>query len=125
MPTTEIKQTRFLGLHSWGVSKLRSLGHAVDDDFQLLSVSDDASFRRYFRGITDDTSYILVDAPPDKEDNESFVTVYERLSSAGVLVRESLRQICSWDICCYLTLAIDYYCLNSKSPLPWTARTSI
>lgn len=86
MPTTEIKQTRFLGLHSWGVSKLRSLGHAVDDDFQLLSVSDDASFRRYFRGITDDTSYILVDAPPDKEDNESFVTVYERLSSAGVLV---------------------------------------
>jgi aminoglycoside/choline kinase family phosphotransferase len=86
MPTTETKQTRLSGLQSWGVSMLRSLGHAVDDDFRLLSASDDASFRRYFRGIADNTSYILVDAPPDKEDNESFVTVYERLSDAGVLV---------------------------------------
>lgn len=86
MPTTETKQTRFLALQNWAVSKLRSLGHVVDDDFRLLSASDDASFRRYFRGIVDGTSYILVDAPPDKEDNESFVTVHQRLSDAGVLV---------------------------------------
>ena len=86
MATSETKQTRLLGLQNWGGSELRSLGHTVDDALRLSSVSDDASFRRYFRATVDNRDYILVDAPPDKEDNESFVSVDQRLSNAGVLV---------------------------------------
>ncbi len=39
----------------------------------LIPVSGDASFRRYYRVQTDDSSYIAVDAPPDREKNRQFV----------------------------------------------------
>ncbi len=59
----------------------------------LEVVSGDASFRRYFRAkfnVTEDQaiSVIAVDAPPDKEDNPSFVNIAKVLGDFGVQVPE-------------------------------------
>src|SRR5262245_4154242 len=53
--------------------------------FSLTPASEDASFRRYFRASLDDgTSFVAMDAPPDKEDCRPFVHVAELLRAAGV-----------------------------------------
>jgi hypothetical protein len=53
--------------------------------FTLTPASEDASFRRYFRASLDDgSSYVAMDAPPDKEDCRPFVHVAELLHAAGV-----------------------------------------
>lgn len=50
----------------------------------ISSASEDASFRRYFRIRHHDDSYIIMDAPPEKEDIHPFIQVTERLLTAGV-----------------------------------------
>lgn len=54
--------------------------------FSLEAVSGDASFRRYFRYQSNNTQYIAVDAPPSKENNNSFVNVTHLLESEGLPV---------------------------------------
>ena len=54
----------------------------------LESVSGDASFRRYFRLVTDTRSFIAVDAPPANENSRLFVQVAELLRGAGVSAPE-------------------------------------
>ena len=53
---------------------------------RLSVASADASFRRYFRATTDEKSYIIMDAPPDKEDTQTFVTVTKLLAEKNVRV---------------------------------------
>src|ERR1700761_7891189 len=48
--------------------------------------SADASFRRYFRVTTDTDSYIVMDAPPDKEDSTPFVRVARLLAELDLNV---------------------------------------
>lgn len=55
-------------------------------EWQLVPVSGDASFRRYFRVISGTQSWIAVDAPPDKEDSRPFIAVAETLADQGVTV---------------------------------------
>jgi len=52
----------------------------------LNIVSGDASFRRYFRVQHAGKNLIAVDAPPEHEDNESFLLIDELLLAAGVRV---------------------------------------
>ena len=53
--------------------------------FSLAPASEDASFRRYFRATLEDGStYVVMDAPPDKEDCRPFVHVAGLLAAAGV-----------------------------------------
>jgi N-acetylmuramate 1-kinase len=53
--------------------------------FSLAPASEDASFRRYFRATLDDgRTFIIMDAPPDKEDCRPFVHVAQLLERAGV-----------------------------------------
>jgi aminoglycoside/choline kinase family phosphotransferase len=53
--------------------------------FSLAPASEDASFRRYFRATVEDgRSYVVMDAPPDKEDCRPFVHVAGLLAAAGV-----------------------------------------
>jgi aminoglycoside/choline kinase family phosphotransferase len=53
--------------------------------FALTPASEDASFRRYFRATLDDgASFVVMDAPPDKEDCRPFVHVARLLHEAGV-----------------------------------------
>lgn len=52
----------------------------------LTPASADASFRQYFRvtSQTESKSYIVMDAPPDKEDCHPFVLITELLRDGGV-----------------------------------------
>ncbi|OGA68722.1 MAG: aminoglycoside phosphotransferase [Betaproteobacteria bacterium RIFCSPLOWO2_12_FULL_65_14] len=53
--------------------------------FALTPASEDASFRRYFRARLDDgRSFVVMDAPPDKEDCRPFLHVARLLRAAGV-----------------------------------------
>ena len=53
--------------------------------FSLTPASEDASFRRYFRATLGDArSYVVMDAPPGKEDCRPFVHVARLLREAGV-----------------------------------------
>ncbi len=52
----------------------------------MASLAGDASFRRYFRIRDGGASYVLMDAPPGKEDVAPFLQVRDWLESAGVRV---------------------------------------
>ena len=64
-------------------------------DFQggeLAIASTDASFRRYFRLTCNGQTFVVMDAPPDKEPCEPFVRIAELLLRAGVRVPEIFAQ---------------------------------
>lgn len=52
--------------------------------YTLTPLAGDASFRRYFRLKTVDMSYVVMDAPPEKEGLTSFIQVAGTLNSHGV-----------------------------------------
>ena len=52
----------------------------------IRPASADASFRRYFRARTHDASYIVMDAPPDKEDMAPFLKVDALLLGIGLVL---------------------------------------
>ncbi|KHF26496.1 phosphotransferase-like protein [Solemya velum gill symbiont] len=53
----------------------------------IAQVSGDASFRRYFRAVgPDGTPWVVMDAPPEKEDCGPFIDIEKRLSAAGLHV---------------------------------------
>ena len=58
----------------------------------IRPASSDASFRRYFRVDGDDRSFIVMDAPPDKENIEPFVRVAALFGQSGVSVPQVLAQ---------------------------------
>jgi aminoglycoside/choline kinase family phosphotransferase len=66
---------------------LASIASPFRLDLDSLHIaSADASFRRYFRvGTLQATSYIIMDAPPDKEPCTPFVAVADLLHAAGLL----------------------------------------
>lgn len=51
---------------------------------KLKPVSGDASFRRYFRFINEGCPFILMDAPPEKENSAPFIDIASRLLEAGL-----------------------------------------
>jgi aminoglycoside/choline kinase family phosphotransferase len=53
-------------------------------DGSIAPASADASFRRYFRVTRGSDTYIVMDAPPDKEDLAPFLKVGRILSDIGV-----------------------------------------
>ena len=59
---------------------------------RIEPASGDASFRRYFRVYLPETSYILMDAPPDKEDSHPFVKIAAWLHEMGVCAPQVLQQ---------------------------------
>src|SRR5262249_23369982 len=70
---------RRAALERWLASELRGAR------FELTPASEDASFRRYFRATLDDgRSFVIMDAPPEKEDCRPFVHVARLLHDAGV-----------------------------------------
>lgn len=52
----------------------------------LEPASEDASFRRYFRAISGSRTYIIMDAPPEKEDCRPFIAINIILDRIGVHV---------------------------------------
>ncbi|WP_223826182.1 aminoglycoside phosphotransferase family protein [Spongiibacter pelagi] len=71
-------------LHQWGAEQIQQ---DPADLPELQMVSGDASFRRYYRLFpAAQAPLIAVHAPPDKEDNESFVKVQKLLFDNGLRV---------------------------------------
>ncbi len=50
------------------------------------SASSDASFRRYFRATHPKGTYVVMDAPPDKENTEPFIRIAKLLKESDVNV---------------------------------------
>ena len=74
-----------MGLPDASDSRLAALTRWVFDDLgfsggRIAVASADASFRRYFRVTRGDDSYIVMDAPPDKENVVPFVNVARMLA---------------------------------------------
>jgi aminoglycoside/choline kinase family phosphotransferase len=69
----------------------------------LERASEDASFRRYFRIREDSRSWIVMDAPPDREDCRPFVKVAHLMREAGLHVPDVLAQ----DLACGFLLLSD------------------
>lgn len=68
---------------------LAGIGQSFDG---IEPASADASFRRYFRLTDGESTRIVMDAPPDKEDSAPFVDIAARLQEAGVSVPGVLAQ---------------------------------
>lgn len=60
--------------------------------FDIAPASSDASFRRYFRINVSGGTFIVMDAPPDKEDCRPFVNVAAAMHGFGVNVPQVLQQ---------------------------------
>ena len=56
-------------------------GFFNDANFVASKASDDASFRRYFRIERANTTFIAMDAPPEKEDSSIFVSIATLLNN--------------------------------------------
>lgn len=69
---------RLRQLEEWLV---RDCGMTVDE---LCPASADASFRRYFRVLSGGHSYIVMDAPPAREDSEPFLRIAGWLQAIGL-----------------------------------------
>ena len=72
--------------------KLLANSHGLVPDSVGIA-SADASFRRYFRARMGSGSCILMDAPPDKENNPAFVQIAQLFGQAGLRV----PQVLQWD----------------------------
>lgn len=59
-------------------------------DFECAPASSDASFRRYFRVTRAHDSWIVMDAPPEKEDLGLFVKIARRFATVGLHVPDIL-----------------------------------
>lgn len=67
--------------HAWAATVLeRSL--------DIEPLAGDASFRRYFRVRDDASTWVVMDAPPDREDCGPFIDVDKRMAAAGLPVPE-------------------------------------
>lgn len=67
--------------------------HALPEPLHALApASADASFRRYFRARTAHGSYIVMDAPPDREDCRPYIQVARLFRAAGLNTPEILAQ---------------------------------
>lgn len=87
--TKDNKQSRNKLLKSWFQSVLAEFSPKADfNDFTINLVQGDASFRRYFRAQSSKESFILVDAPPEKENSQAFVDIAKAFNKHGVRVPE-------------------------------------
>jgi len=81
---------RQLDLLNW---LTETLGYSVNN---FSAASADASFRRYFRAVTNQGTFVVMDAPPEKENSRAFVDTAKALESMGVhtpkLVAKDLDQ---------------------------------
>jgi len=68
---------------------LDSLGYS---DYTLSAASEDASFRSYHRVKCGSDSWILMDAPPEKEPCDRFIDIAARLRKAKLSAPEIIHQ---------------------------------
>ncbi len=86
-----------MGLPDASDSRLTELTRWVFDDLgfagsRIAPASADASFRRYFRVTRGEDTYIVMDAPPEKEDLAPFLCVAKILLGFGLNVPVTLAR---------------------------------
>ena len=79
---------RFVSMMQW----LETLHEWKLEPDTVRPASSDASFRRYFRVDGENRSFIVMDAPPEKENIEPFVRVATLFAQSGVSVPRVLAQ---------------------------------
>ena len=77
---------RLARIHHW-LSKECALTH-----YDLKPLAGDASFRRYFRVKLPEHSWVLMDAPPEKETSIAFVAIARAFSAHGLNIPEIIVQ---------------------------------
>lgn len=82
---------RLRDLTDWVSEHIQAMGFKTHHPAMPLSaVSGDASFRRYFRGYGYDGAiqhtFIVMDAPPEKESSEAYVKIARQLEEHGLQV---------------------------------------
>jgi len=77
--------TRHRHMTDW----LDNLGYR---DYTLSIASEDASFRSYYRVKSGSDSWILMDAPPEKESCERFIVVANKLRKVNLSAPEIIEQ---------------------------------
>ena len=80
MDVLDASDSRLANLTQWVIEDLGFAGASI------APASVDASFRRYFRVTKDADSYIVMDAPPDKEDSGPFLQVARLLGGLNLNV---------------------------------------
>jgi N-acetylmuramate 1-kinase len=80
MDVSDASDSRLANLTQWVLADLGFAGASI------AAASADASFRRYFRVTLGTDSYIVMDAPPDKEDSGPFLQVARILGSLDLNV---------------------------------------
>ena len=86
MQVSHVLDKRYEALKLW-VGRVLSTRHG-----DIRPASTDASFRRYFRVTLAGESYIVMDAPPDKEDSRPYVAIATRFHALGLNVPRILEQ---------------------------------
>lgn len=76
----DINDKRRQAIHEWLTAVL------PHHEFKLTVASSDASFRRYFRVEQEQSTWIVMDAPPEHEDVDSFVKIGEFLAQFAIHV---------------------------------------
>ena len=71
---------RYEALNQWLVQELGLT------DYEITPASADASFRRYFRVLHNDSSFIVMDAPPEKENCQPFIELSAIFNELGLHV---------------------------------------
>ena len=61
-------------------------------NYSLEIASEDASFRRYFRLKQGDESWIVMDAPPEKESCDAFVKIAQKLTAIRLSAPEIIHE---------------------------------
>ncbi len=79
-------KTRLQQLHHW-LSKI--LG---SKDYQLEPVSGDASFRCYFRLTHNNETFVVMNAPPTRENSAAFINIAERLLAVNINVPRVIKK---------------------------------
>jgi aminoglycoside/choline kinase family phosphotransferase len=82
---------------------------------RVESASSDASFRRYFRAFRNGETFVIMDAPPDKEDVRPYLKVTGLLESLGVHVPHVHEADVAKGLLLLEDLGVTQYlqCLNS------------
>src|ERR1700727_698197 len=80
MDVLDASDSRLANLTQWVIEDLGFAGAAI------APASADASFRRYFRVTRGADSYIVMDAPPEKESLGPFLSVAKTLLGMGLNV---------------------------------------
>lgn len=102
---------RYQQLYLWLQQQLPSI-------LSVKPLAGDASFRRYFRvHLPNDSTYIAMDAPPDKEDCKAFIAIANILAKQGLKVPKIIAQDLAQGFLLLSDLGDDLYFkkLNSET----------